>query len=233
MALPRLESTTYALQLPSNGQTVEYRPYVVKEEKAILIAKETGTEADMVRASKNLVRACTFEKIDVDNLTTFDFEYLFLMIRAKSAGETSDLLVTCSSCKHKNPLTINIEDAHIKGAVKDAKELTVELTDTVGIQMSYPKVRSIDTTNTGSTESIMNTIANCIDVIYDDKGLYESSSVSTKELTEFVDSLNSKQFQSIVSVIGEMPTLVIDTSFKCKNCEAENEISLEGLANFF
>ena len=233
MSLPQIDQAIYTLTL-SDGTKVEYRPYKVKEEKAILIAKETGTSGDMVKTSKELVKACTFDKVDVDKLTTFDFEKLFLNIRGKSAGETSDLLITCKECGHKEEVTVNIEDARLEGDMKSEKERTIAITDEVGVVMHYPQIGAADNMEEDqSTESMMRTIISCINMIYDAQAIYKAEDSSYEELSDFVDSLSSKQFADMVEVISDMPKLVINDEFNCSKCKEHNEVKLEGIGSFF
>lgn len=235
MALPKIEQSIYSVTL-SDGQTVEFRPYQVKEEKAIMIAKETGTQQDMVRTTKELVRACTFGKLDVDNLLVLDFEKLFLNIRAKSVSEISELLITCKECSHKEEVSINVQDCKVDSKILSEKERTVAITDTIGVVMSYPKVKGM--TNVAleeeqTTETMLDAIIDCIEMIYDEKSIYLAKDSSKEDLNEFVDSLSTKQFTDMVEIIKDMPKLVIETQFDCSKCSHHNEMTLEGISNFF
>ena len=234
MALPKLTSVTYDVTIPSTGKRINIRPFNVKEQKILLIAKESGDSGQMVRAARDLIGGCTLGEVDVNELTTFDFEYLFLQARAKSVGETSDVRVACSSCNHKNDITIELEEAEVRGDLK--KDLKVKLTDEVGIVMRYPSFKDAETLSKldrkSSTASI-DALTCCIDVIYDKDNVYPASDSTKKELEEFVESLSTKQFQEVAAVFNDMPAVSMDIDFMCIKCKEGNNIELTGLTNFF
>lgn len=234
MALPKLNSVTYSITVPSTGKDIEIRPFNVKEQKILMIAKESGDQGQMIRAARDLIAGCTLGAINVNELTMFDFEYIFLMARAKSVGETTDIRVSCRSCKSQNDITINIEDAHVQGEIK--KDMKVKLTDNVGVLLKYPRftdAEKIAKLNGKSATAGIDSIMTCIDSIYDADNVYEASDQSAKELQEFVESLSTKQFKDISDMFKEMPTVSLDVGFKCIKCRETNEIKLEGLSNFF
>lgn len=234
MALPKLGITTFELKLPSTGKFIEYRPYTVKEEKGLLIANESKDPKAMVSAARNLIKACV-PTLDVDTMTMFDFEYIFLQLRSKSVGETSDLKVKCKDCGHQNDVTINVEDVKIKNEVK--KNMRVQLSkEGVGIMLNYPAFKMAEKLvgkGQSSSENIVDMIVACTEAIYDKDSVYPASEQSNKELVEFVESIPSNKFKEIAALFESMPTVALDIDFKCKQCGTDNSLEVEGLSNFF
>ena len=191
MALPKLEVPKYSLTIPSTGDVVEYRPFLVKEEKILMIAQETGGDGALYDAMIEIVEACTFNKLDLLQLQTYDVEYVFLQIRAKSVGETSSITIKCEECGHRVPVTINLEDAYVQTSDDFQQEKTIEITDGIGITLeglSLAKARSIDPNSTDLTK----TVKLFIKSIYDTDGVYLASESSDEEMTTFVESLPHK-----------------------------------------
>ena len=234
MALPVIEITTFELKLPSTGEFIEYRPYTVKEEKGLLIANESKDPKAMVGAARNLIRACVPE-LDVNKMTMFDFEYIFLQLRSKSVGETSDLKVRCKSCEHQNDVTINVDDVKIKNDVK--KNMRVELSnDGVGIMLDYPSFKMAEKLvgkGQNQSENIVNMIVACTESIYDKDSVYPAAEQSQKELLAFVESIPSSKFKEIAALFESMPTIALDLEFRCTKCGTDNQLEVEGLSNFF
>lgn len=234
MALPVIGITTFELKLPSTGKFIEYRPYTVKEEKGLLIANESKDPKAMVSAARNLIKACVPD-IDVDKMTMFDFEYIFLQLRSKSVGETSDLKVKCKSCEHQNDVTINVEDVKIKNDVK--KNMRVQLSDNgVGIMLNYPSFKMAEKMvgkGQSQSENIVDMIVACTEAIYDKDTVYAAAEQSQKELVAFVESIPSSKFKEIAALFESMPTVALDLDFKCAKCGTDNSLEVEGLSNFF
>lgn len=236
MALPKLNTPTYTMIIPSMQKEVEYRPFNVKEQKTLMMAKESNDEKAMIRATRELIRDCLFDKVDIKKLTMFDFEYIFLMCRAKSVGETSDVMIKCSECEDLNPVSINIDDAEVFGEIKSSKEKTVALTDEVGVTLNYPGFESaleILQQNQGETEAALDVIVSCVDTIYDKENVYPAADHTFDELKEFVESLSTKQFEQITEFFNDAPYVGLNSKFVCKKCEAKNELTIQGLKNFF
>ena len=174
MALPQLNSVKYELTLPSTGEKVEYRPFLVKEEKALMIAQNTGVEADMLRAVESIIEDCTFGKLKRGELPFFDIEYVFLQLRAKSVGETVDVSVTCpDDGKTKVIVKVNLEDVKCIRSVEHNEK--IELTDTVGIIMSHPKIKDLTLVDSKKAESTFDLIESCVHQIYDAENVYEKN----------------------------------------------------------
>ena len=235
MALPRIDSPKYELKVPSSGETVEYRPYLVKEEKILMMAMETKDQQQMIRALRDVIAGCTEGKIQADSLAMFDLEYVFLKIRGKSVGETTKVGLKCSSCDHKNEVEINIDEVEVQGEVK--KSAKVALTDTVGVVLKYPTVKGIQRQlgkqDNNDREVTMAAVASAIESIYDAENVYPTEDEKAEDVVNFLDSLTSSQFKKISEYFEDMPRLRHEVKFNCASCKAKNTQTLEGLTNFF
>ena len=235
MALPRIDSPKYELKVPSSGEVVEYRPYLVKEEKILMMAMETKDQQQMIRALRDVIAGCTEGKIQADSLAMFDLEYVFLKIRGKSVGETTKVGLKCSSCDHKNEVEINIDEVEVQGEVK--KSAKVALTDTVGVVLKYPTVKGIQRQlgkqDNNDREVTMAAVASAIESIYDAENVYPTEDEKAEDVTSFLDSLTSSQFKKISEYFEDMPRLRHEVKFNCASCKAKNTQTLEGLTNFF
>lgn len=235
MALPRIDSPKYELKVPSNGEVVEYRPYLVKEEKILMMAMETKDQQQMIRALRDVIAGCTEGKVQVDNLAMFDLEYVFLKIRSKSVGEVSKIGMKCTSCDHKNEVEINLDEVEVQGEVK--KNIKVALTDKVGVVLRYPTVKGIQRQlgkqGGNDREVTMAAVASAIESIYDDQAVYNTEDEKASDVVDFLDSLTSSQFKMISGYFEDMPRLKHEVKFTCASCKAENSMTLEGLTNFF
>ena len=235
MALPRIDSPKFELKVPSSGETVEYRPYLVKEEKILMMAMETKDQQQMIRALRDVIAGCTEGKIQADNLAMFDLEYVFLKIRGKSVGETTKVGLKCSSCDHKNEVEINLDEVEVQGEVK--KSAKVALTDTVGVVLKYPTVKGIQRQlgkqDNNDREVTMAAVASAIESIYDATDIYPTEDEKAEDVIHFLDSLTSSQFKKISEYFEDMPRLRHEVKFNCASCKAKNTQTLEGLTNFF
>lgn len=231
MPLPVLETIKYETVIPSTGKKIEYRPFLVKEEKILLLAQESGDSDQIIRALKDIINSCTFEKVNVDNLAVYDLEYLFLQLRAKSVGEIIDLQVKCKECERVNQLQVNLSSVQVEHSSKKMSN-KIELTETVGIIARPIPVKDIGKVS-DKTEDFVKMIALCIESIYDDSNVYNSSDVSEKELLTFVESLSRSQVEKIEKFISNQPKLLHKESYTCHSCNAINTIQMEGLQDFF
>ena len=235
MALPKLNVPEYHLKLPSTGKTVKYRPFLVKEEKLLFLAMETGEQEDMFNAVKNILTSCTDLK-NVDHLATFDIEYLFLKIRTSSVGENVDVMVTCPDDGSTDvKVSIPLDDIKIKKNPKHKKE--IKLDDEVALTMGYPSLDMFVKTNlTGEgndMEQIFEMAAGCAETIADASQVYLCKDTPKAELVEFFESMNSKQFVLIQEFFETMPKLSHTIKVKNPNTGVESDVTLEGLASFF
>ena len=240
MALPILVAPKYELVLPSSGKTYSYRPFLVKEEKVLLMAMEGNDEKEMVGAIKQIISSCV-ENIDVNILPTFDLEYVFLKLRAKSVNDKVTFNV-----KHANNINSKGEDCDGKRAVTiDLNKVEVvktpghsnkiQLNDQVGLIMKYPNIEISETAkNTDSdTENVFDMIKKCIESVFDTERTYSPSDYTPKEMDTFIDSLTNQQLEDIQKFFETMPKLKYEMKWKCEKCGCEEVVLLEGLNNFF
>ena len=236
MALPTINTPTYELVVPSTDEKIKYRPFLVKEEKILLLAMESGKQTDVINAIKQIVTACTFGKLKIGTMPMFDVEYLFLNIRAKSVGEISELQLVAPDDK-ETTVSVSVDLNDIKVQVQDNHTNKVELTDEMGIYMTYPTVNGF--ANSGATEvtaeNMLDVIVSCISQIYDKKGeeIFEAKDSTKKELIEFIEQLNSQQFKDIQNFFDTMPKLKHTIKIKNPKTNVESEVVLSGLSDFF
>lgn len=233
MALPKLNTPKYTMTIPSTGLSVEYRPYLVREEKLLMIAMESEDENQMLGAVKDIIRECTFNQVNIDNLSTFDIEYMFIKLRAKSVGESSEIGIKCQSCEHLNKHKINLDD-EVK--VSKGQDKKIQLTEDTGVIMKYVSMTDyMDVVNSerSKIEKLFDLMAKGIDSVYSGDEVFDASEQTHDELVDFLESLNSEQYIKIRSFIENSPQACADVHFACEKCGSENEIELKGLKNFF
>jgi hypothetical protein len=234
MALPILNTPTYEVELPLSKKTISYRPFLVKEEKVLLMALESQDQKQIMRAMHDIVSTCTFGKIDGKDLPVAELEYLFLKLRSKAVGEKSHIGLKCTDCQTNNELDIDLESIEID--ISALPETKIMLTDQIGVMMKYPSsdlvMRSIDPKKT-DTENTYAIIIACIDKIFDTENVYDVATQTKQELTDFIESLNKNQFEKIKDFFSGLPKLKKDISFKCTSCGKDNHVYLEGLESFF
>jgi len=238
MPLPRIATPTYELELPSTGQTLQYRPFLVKEEKLLVIALESEDTKQITTAIKTVIKNCILSKnIKVENLPTFDIEYLFLNIRGKSVGEEVELSIICPDDGETTAkVTLNIDD--IKVQKNENHTNLIEIDEHIKMEMKYPSLdqfikNNFDFTGGNNMEQSFDLVATCIDKIYTEEEVWDSSDVTKKELVEFLDQMNSNQFKHIEKFFETMPKLTHIMSVKNPNTGIESEVVLEGLSSFF
>jgi len=232
MALPKLDAPRYEMTVPSTQEKVVYRPYLVKEEKILMMALESQDDKQMVRALKDVIKSCTEGSVNVDNLAMFDLEYIFIQLRAKSAGESTKISIKCKECETKNDVVISLEDVSVKNLSK--KEHKIKLTDDYVLVMKYPSVNDLLNAQTkNDADTMLDVVASCIDSLHTSDEVFDMKEQSKAEIKEFIESLNSEQFSKIKDFLEGMPSAQSDINFNCENCGTTNEHSVKGLANFF
>ena len=236
MALPKLTTPTYELEIPSTDEKVKYRPFLVKEEKILMMALETKNESDIVQAVKDIVSSCTFNKVNLDAMPMFDVEYVFLNIRAKSVGEVSSFNVLCpDDGKTYAKCEVNLTD--VKVQVEEDHTNKIELGNGMGMIMQYPTINSFAETGikTITAENMLEVISSCILQIYEEEGkkVYDPKDQTKKELTEFIEQLNTNQFKDVQKFFNTMPRLKHVVKVKNPKTKKESEITLTGLNDFF
>ena len=239
MPLPKIVTPTYELVLPSSNRKIKFRPFLVKEEKILILAMESQDTKQIANAVKNVITHCILTKgIKVDKLSTFDIEYLFLNIRGKSVGEDIEVMVTCpDDGKTQVPTLINIDS--IKVQKSDDHETDIKLDDTYTLRMKYPSLNEFIKSNFAGGVDDMNVddtfdlIASCIEQVYSEEESWSSADCTKKELKDFLEQLDSKQFKNIEKFFETMPKLSHTVTVINPNTKKENKIVLEGLQNFF
>ena len=232
MALPRLDTPTYEITIPSTGETTKYRPFLVKEQKVLMMAQESDDIANIANTISELVSSCTNGQVDAIASPVFDIEYLFMKIRAKSVGETAKLIVTCPDDKEtKVPIEIKLDQ--IETQMFDDHTNQINITDTIKIVMRYPTLKDYAQYSTQKDASMMFEMINhCIaEIHYDDK-IYNRADTSEKEIQEFVDQMNTEQFQNVVSFFETMPRLRHEIQVTNPKTKVESTVLLEGLQSF-
>ena len=236
MALPKLTTPTYELEVPSTDEKIKYRPFLIKEEKILLIAMESGENEDIIQAVKSIVSECTFNKLKLGTMPMFDVEYIFLQIRAKSVGEVSKLKLLCRD-DGKTYANVELDLNEVQVQVDDTHTNKIELTDEMGVIMNYPTIDSFSAAGIAdiTAENMLDVIAAGIAQIYDKGGeeVYDSKDSTKKELIEFIEQLNTKQFQDIQAFYDTMPKLKHTITVKNPKTKKENIVVLSGLADFF
>jgi hypothetical protein len=232
MSLPKLETPTYELTLPSTGKKFKYRPFLVKEHKSLLMMKDSG-EDELSRVMAEIVDICTFHKMKMNDLPNFDVEYAFLKIRSKSIGENLDLILTCRDCSNKIPFKINLDAIQLER--NDNHKQKFMLTDKVGVEMKYPRFKlDLYELIESGLDNYFGEIEKCIKAIYTSDGKYFEITIDDKEeLTDFVASMNTEQFGKIEEFFQTMPRLSHVTQITCDKCGTINKARVEGLSNFF
>ena len=228
--LPKLETAKYDVVVPSTGQEVTIRPFLVKEEKLLLLAQESKNAKQIVRTMQEIIDACSFKKINTKELTSYDVEFLFLRLRAISVGETADLKFKCEKDGVENDVQINLMDIEVKYPEKKVSE-RIQLTDDIGVVLkpiSLDAMAAID-----SNEDITKNIAAIIESIYDADEIYPAKNTPPKDLHEFIESLNHQQIEKIQEYLTNQPKLSHTIEFTCKECGHVNIVTLEGLQSFF
>ena len=236
MALPKLTTPTYELEIPSTDEKIKYRPFLVKEEKILLIALESGKSEDIITAIKDIVTECTYGKIDLGKIPMFDVEYIFLNIRAKSVGEVSTLRLLCPDDK-ETYVNVDIDLSEIMVQVDKGHNPKIELTDEMGMIMTYPSIDSLSATGVTdiTADNMLDVIGACILQIYDKKGeeVFETKDQTKKEISEFVESLNTKQFADVQKFFDTMPKLKHTIEVENPKTKVKSKIVLQGLNDFF
>jgi len=231
--LPKLDTPTYRLTLPSTGGEIEYRPFLVKEQKLLMMAQESEDDEQIVNAVTSLVKTCTFDKVDADDSPMFDIEYIFLQIRGKSVGEKVQLQLICPDDKETTVDTeIDINDISVQMIDEHTNE--VQITDTVKLFLKYPVLKDMKglMTDTSEMEQIFSILTKCVHEIHYDEQIFSRIDMSEKDINEFIDQLTTNQFEGITNFFDTMPKLRHVISIKNPKTEVESEVVVEGLASF-
>tara|TARA_B110000483_G_C18046707_1_gene484796 strand:- start:264 stop:923 length:660 start_codon:yes stop_codon:yes gene_type:complete len=219
--------------LPSDGTEVKFRPFLVKEQRNLLLTKEDPTPTEVMTSVKNLVKVCTFEKVDTSKIPMFDLEYLFLQIRAKSVGETVKLNVPCQNNKEHAPTetTVNVATIMVdKSAMVDS---TVMVSDEIGIVMRYPTIDDSELLGNSTEENMFKMMTRCMVRIFDNESVHEMMDTPDSDIEEFLDSLTMGQLDKLGEFFIGVPQLSHSITFKCSQCDEPQTTTLRGLDTFF
>jgi len=238
MPLPKIATPTYELEIPSTKKKIKYRPFLVKEEKILIIAMESEDNKQIANAVKEVISACILTRgVKVEELSTFDIEYLFLNIRGKSVGEEVEVLITCpDDDQTRVPTVINLDDIQVHTSEKHSRDISLD--SDLTLRMRYPSMNEFIKNNFSTEESIgvddtFDLISSCIEQVYTEEESWTASDCTKKELREFLEQLSSKQFKQIETFFDTMPKLYHVIKVKNPNTGVESEVVLEGLSAFF
>ena len=236
MALPKLAAPRFALEIPSTGKRISFRPFLVKEEKALLMAAQSEDTVDMIDAVKDVISSCVLdESFNVEEIPYFDLEYIFINIRAKSISEvvrleyrhTGGVNYQGIACDAVTPVEINLEQVKVQKNDKHTNK--IQLDGKLGLELRYPTINDVRMVSEGSDEIEM--LAKCILSVYDEDSVYEPDNL--EDSIEFIESLNNEQFMRIMNFIATMPKLKHTFSYRCRGCGQEDTVTLEGMSDFF
>ncbi len=241
--LPKIDVPIYETKLISSGQTIRYRPFLVKEQKLFLMAAESDDVNDTINAIKQVIQNCVLDDIDVENMATFDIEHLFIQLRARSVGEVVQLNYNCNNkikdeesekiCGGKVQFDLNVLE--IQPTKNSEHSNKIAINSKMGIVMKYPTFKTVNKldVNSNDMEQILEVIIGCIDYIYDDEKLYYAKDSSKQELIEFIENLTQTELEKIQKFFDTLPKFKKDLHFKCGKCGYEEDILVEGIQNFF
>ncbi len=238
MALPQLNaSPKYEMKVPSTGTTVKYRPFLVKEEKVLLLAMESQDPSQIFGAIKDTIKACIDGEFNVKVLTSFDVEYMFIKLRGKSVGETSNVIVKCQAegCGEGNDVAINLGDIEVD--MSGVAKKLIKLDDKISVEMRFPTFDEIfadpDIANATGSAQLFAVLRKCVSAILTDDERIDLKDHSNADIDGFIESTNQDQFKMLTDFVESMPKLSHDISFTCSTCQHENKITLEGMQDFF
>ena len=235
MTLPRINVPEYSLVVPSTDEEIKFRPFLVKEEKLLLIAQETGDEQALYNAIKNLIQNCCFEKIDTDALPLFDIEYIFLNIRAKSVDEVADVIVICPD-DGETEVSVKVDLTKVQVQMDKKHNARIQLTDDIGILMSYPNLAAIlaeKNDDLSNAEKMFNMISECMFQIWHGEETFDAMDYSEKDKKDFLESLNHEQFEKIQQFFETMPQLKHEEEVTNPKTGVKSKVTLEGMNSFF
>lgn len=236
MALPQInELPRYELTIPSSKQQVSFRPFLVKEQKTLLIALESQDESQILRAVVDTIGSCVNEQIKLETLATFDVEYMFTMIRSKSVGENANINLKCTKCEEYTEVVVPLED--IKVEIPEEMP-TVKLNDNYTVQLKYPQYKGLQKELNSSNpdtlaDAMIDMIILCLDKLMTEDELINFADETKENIITFIESLNTQQFEQLIEFVQNLPKLSHDVSFECEHCNEDNTVLLQGIQDFF
>jgi len=241
--LPKIDVPVYETKLISNGKTIKYRPFLVKEQKIFLMASQSEDVKDMINAIKQVLKNCVLnDDVDIDSLPVFDLEYLFLQLRARSVNEVVNLKYTCNNpvkddAGNEKPcggsVSVDVNILEIEPTKNPEHDNKISLSENLGICMKYPTFEILEKLNSKEDVDFLSVIASCIDYIYDKENVYYAKDADPAELNEFIESMQQADVEKIQTFFETMPKITKDFDFKCKKCGYEEHIEIEGMQSFF
>ena len=245
MALPKVNTPTYELTIPSSGEKVSYRPFLVKEEKTLLMAMESGDNASLTKAMKDIISSCTDGKVNTKDLAPFDLEYFFLQLRGRSIGDVIDINIPrpanftscCEEASEDDTCSVSIKIDDITVDTSAIIDSNIILTDDISIKMRFPQVDEIQKFQVeggkAETSQVFKMVIECIEYISDGEDIYKTKDHSKKEINDFIESLNTNQFNKIRDYFEAMPRLTHELTWTCNKCKKTTELTLQGIDSFF
>lgn len=237
MSLPVYNTPVYNLTMPSSGKVIKFRPFLVKEEKALLIAQQSEDASVMIDTLKQVIKACVKDSIDVDTMPTFDLEYVFVQIRAKSVGEIVELMLRCNTCDDPKAVSrVSVDLTQLEVIKTTDNNPKIDLFDDVGIMFKFPTMKllsKLEVADITDIDSVIDVIADCVDYIYNSSEVFHAKEQTKEELVIFLNNLNSKQFAKIQKFFETLPRLKCELNFVCPVCSVPQKSVLEGLNSFF
>lgn len=236
MALPKINNVPkYQTKIPSTDKQITFRPFLVAEQKILLMALESKDDNQILNSILNTLSACIEDDVKVTDFTVFDLEYLFTQIRSKSVGETSEVKLMCNNCEEYNDIVIKLDDISVN---VDHKSKHIKLTDLYTVVMKYPNYEAIilDTNSDNpetATEALLKTVVMCLDELRTEDDIIKFKDETIESINEFIDNLNNAQMQLLIDFVQTMPRLRHNIDFVCTSCDTENKVTLEGLQDFF
>lgn len=245
MSLPKINTPIFELNLPSTGQSVKYRPFLVKEQKILMMAMESEDQKSMMLSIKQIINNCAVDAVDVEKLPMFDLEYFFLRLRAKSVGEQVELNLRHPTgynskeiaCDHASKFKLNLLDVEVEKTISHTDKIIIDEATGVGVKFKYPTAEIIENQDFSESKTELDAASEamigCIDFIFDKDNVYKREDSTKEELMEFLENLSQDQFQKLSVFFDTMPKLQHKIKWKCTGCGCEEEVTLQGLANFF
>ena len=233
MALPKLESPTYTLEVPSTGEKVKFRPFLVKEQKILMMAEESKDDNQIYDAMETLISSCTFGKVDVKTVNLFDVEYIFLQLRAKSVGENVELNLLCPD-DNKTRVPTKVDLTKLDVDIGEGHTDKISLTNNITMHMKYPTLDNIKTIDKkgSETDSIFSILKSCIHEVHDGDTIYSRIDISDKDIDDFIDQFSTEQFEGVMKFFDTMPKVKMVVDITNPNTKVTSEITLEGMDSF-
>jgi hypothetical protein len=228
MPLPKISQPIFSLTIPSTGKTIRYRPFTVREEKLLMIAQESGERKDIINTYKQLINNCCIDPIDVDRLASFDLEYFFVALRAKSVSNIAKVIVKDAEDGEEYEVEVNLDKVEV--VKKKDVDNKIQLTDTIGVVLQYPTFDTI--VNQQGNVDIVGILRGCITQIFEGEEVYDTANYTNKELDEFILSLNKQQMEKIQEFFEALPKIVVQAKYMSKDNKVK-EVTIEGLDSFF